>query len=165
MVFRPTNLPLKIDIWLKLFETVKVLQLRACVKCFLRKNGTLVDWKLWWRKMTTLALLNHYQAVRAHNGPICTSAGSLFCQLSQNDWWGSNHCNNSLEHLSWEINCLIVLEKYLQQDMQTNSENQLHCLNRTEHLKSRSMHINNPDTIYTIHLEFERIEHTVGLYR
>ena len=49
--------------------------------------------------------------------------------------------------------------------MQTNSENQLHCLNWTEHLKSRSMYINNPDTIYTTHLEFERIEHTVGLYR
>ena len=38
---------LKTDISLLVCETAKVMEPHACGRCFLRKDGTLMDWKVW----------------------------------------------------------------------------------------------------------------------
>jgi len=60
----------------KSYEKANVMELHACVRCFLRKDGTLIALKTLIKKtpkLITVALSNDYQVVDACNRPTCTS--------------------------------------------------------------------------------------------
>jgi len=62
-VLQQWDLPLNIDISLKICEAAVVLEIHVCIRCYFRKDGTLMDWKILTKKLTTMVLLIDFHIV------------------------------------------------------------------------------------------------------
>jgi len=58
---------------IKSCERANVMELHACVRCFLRKDGKSIGLKTLIKESDNTALSNDYQVVDACNRPTCTS--------------------------------------------------------------------------------------------